>query len=203
MSKWSIHKTLECCYGHRVYTQQLNGEFAADLRSACRHYHGHEGKIEVFLESDTLDHTGMVTDFRHLEWAKKFINEYIDHQFIMDINDPMFETFAMIPYSKLTGKTFANKWELHEKSSTAIVVPDTNHIVGYKLDLEGLTPFQMAQADYEIVDGLTIVDFVPTSENLSKWMADMIQAKMSRIGVKVSRIDWWETPKSCSTYIAE
>jgi len=90
---WIIDKTFEFCYGHRVWTQKLNGEYAADLKCACRHLHGHEGKMQVYLKSldGNLDQTGMVTDFRHLEWLKKWINEYIDHQFIVDRHDPLYD----------------------------------------------------------------------------------------------------------------
>lgn len=203
MSKWSIHKDLEFCYGHRTYTQRLNGEFSSDLRQACRHYHGHEGRVTVYLEGDTLDQTGMVTDFRHLEWAKKFINEHIDHQFIMDINDPLFNQFVLVPYQILTGKTFSDKYEFYETSTFALEVPNTDYVVGYKPDVTGLTDAQVNSPEYEAVEGFTIVDFVPTSENLSKWMAELIQAKMSRLNVKVSRVDWWETPRSCSTYFTD
>lgn len=206
MSTWNIHKTLEFCYGHRTYTQCLNGEFSSDLRQACRHYHGHEGKVVVYLQGDTLDHTGMITDFRHLEWAKKFINDNIDHQFIMDINDPLFDQFVLTPYNKLlkaAGKPeFADKYEFYEQSTVALVVPMTEHVAGFKPDIGFCEGSLAVTPEYEAVEGFTIVDFVPTSENLSKWMAEMIQSKMSRLGVKVSQLDWWETPKSCSTYIA-
>ena len=202
MSKWSIHKDLEFCYGHRTYTQRLNGEFSSDLKQACRHYHGHEGRVTVYMEGDTLDQTGMVTDFRHLEWLKKFINDHIDHQFIMDINDPLFNQFVLVPYENLTGKTFEDKYQFYEQNTVALVVPNTDHVVGFKPNVEGLTEEQLNSPEFEAVEGFTIVDFVPTSENLSKWLAEMAQSKMSRIGVKVSRVDWWETPKSCSTYFA-
>lgn len=208
MSKWSIHKDLEFCYGHRTYTQRLNGEFSSDLRQACRHYHGHEGRVTVYLEGDTLDQTGMVTDFRHLEWAKKFINEHIDHQFIMDINDPLFNQFVLTPYNELikqAGHTapWTDKYEFYEHGTVALVVPNTEYVVGYKPDVSMFDAEQLASPEFEAVEGFTIVDFVPTSENLSKWMAELIQAKMSRLNVKVSRVDWWETPKSCSTYFTD
>ena len=45
-----------------------------------------------------------------------------------------------------------------------------------------------------------VVDFVPTSENLSKWMADLVEAKMKKLDITVHHIDWWETPKSRSVY---
>lgn len=183
---WIIDKTFEFCYGHRVWTQELNGEYAADLKCACRHLHGHEGKMQVYLApnrekvlGDDLDKTGMVTDFRHLEWLKKWINEYIDHQFIIDKNDPL--------YNQIVG----------ERGLVPVLVPGTDYIAGYHLDLTGLaenTP------EYEYYEGFMVVNFVPTSERLSAWMAEVVEVKMRKLGVRVDRIDWWETPRSRSTY---
>ena len=177
-----IDKTFEFAYGHRVWTQQLNGEYAADLKCACRHLHGHEGKLQVYLKSPSgeLDPTGMVTDFRHLEWLKKWINEYIDHQFIIDRNDPLFKQL-------ING----------DKMLTAVPVPGTDVYAGYTVDLTGIDP---NTPEYEYYEGFFIVNFVPTSENLSSWMADLVEAKMSKLGVTVDHIDWWETPKSRSVF---
>lgn len=177
---WIIDKTFEFCYGHRVHTQTLNGAYAADLKCACRHLHGHEGKMQVFLTADKLDKTGMVTDFRHLEWLKKWINEHIDHQFIIDRKDPL--------YDQLIGK---------DRVLYPVHVTDTNVIGGWKINLDGITP---NTPEYEYLEGFLVVDFVPTSENLSAWMADLVQAKMSKLGVTVHHIDWWETPKSRSVF---
>jgi 6-pyruvoyltetrahydropterin/6-carboxytetrahydropterin synthase len=176
---WIIDKTFEFCYGHRVHTQTLNGEYAADLKCACRHLHGHEGKMQVFLTGDGLDHTGMVTDFRHLEWLKKWINENIDHQFILDRKDPLYDN--MLPGVGLI----------------PVTVPGTDHIAGYKIDLTNIEP---NTPQYEYLEGFFIVDFVPTSEHLSSWMAELVQAKMVKLGVTVQRIEWWETPKSRSVF---
>ena len=176
---WIIDKTFEFCYGHRVHTQTLNGEYAADLKCACRHLHGHEGKMQVFLTAPGLDKTGMVTDFRHLEWLKKWINTYIDHQFIIDKNDPL--------YNKIIG----------ERGLVSVLVPDTNYVAGYHLDLTGL---EENTPEYEYFEGFMVVDFVPTSEKLSAWMAEIVEAKMSKLGVTVQRIEWWETPKSRSVF---
>jgi 6-pyruvoyltetrahydropterin/6-carboxytetrahydropterin synthase len=165
-----------------VHTQTLNGEYAADLKCACRHLHGHEGKMQVFLKSPTgqLDPTGMVTDFRHLEWLKKWINEHIDHQFILDRNDPLYK-------SMLGGEELV-----------PVLIPDTDKVAGYKVDLTNHKP---NTPEYEYFEGFLVVDFVPTSENLSSWMAELVEAKMSKLNVTVAQIDWWETPKSRSTFI--
>ena len=177
---WIIDKTFEFCYGHRVWTQTLNGEYAADLKCACRHLHGHEGKMQVFLTAPKLDNTGMVTDFRHLEWLKKWINENIDHQFVLDKNDPL--------YDKLVGTA----------KLTPVYVPETDYIAGHIIDPDSYK--DLRDHFVELYEGFFIVDFVPTSENLSKWMADLVEVKMKKLGVTVHHIDWWETPKSRSVY---
>lgn len=178
---WKIDKTFEFAYGHRVHTQTLNGKYADDLKCACRHLHGHEGKVQVFLSSDKLDNTGMVTDFRHLEWLKKWINKNIDHKFILDRKDPL--------YSKMIG----------DKSLIPIYVTDTLLIAGWEIDLTGIEP---NTPEYEYYEGFLIVNFVPTSENLSAWLGKLVDEKMKLLNVSTVQIDWWETPKSRSTWIA-
>ena len=174
-----IDKTFEFCYGHRVHTQTLNGEYAADLKCACRHLHGHEGRMTVHLTADQLDATGMITDFRHLEWLKKWINDYIDHQFVLDRNDPL--------YSQMIG----------DRKLIPVTIPNTDHVAGWHLDLTDLDP---NTPEYEYYEGFMIVDFVPTSENLSSWMAGLVEKKMAKLGVTVQRVEWYETPKSRSVF---
>lgn len=177
-----ISKVFEFAYGHRVHTQCLNGAYSDDLKSACRHLHGHEGKVQVFLSAETLDLTGMITDFRHMEWLKKWINNNIDHQFLLDKNDPL--------YPSMIG----------DKKLIPVLIPESDEIAGWHIDL---TDIEVCTPEYEYFEGFFIVNFVPTSENLSKWLAGVINPKMNLLNVWVSRIDWNETPKSCATYIAK
>ena len=65
---WKISKEFEFCYGHRVWSQTLNTEFSLDGCLKCRHLHGHQGKILVYLEASELN-DGMVTDFKHLTYS--------------------------------------------------------------------------------------------------------------------------------------
>ena len=88
---WKISKEFDFCYGHRVWSQTLNTEFSLDGCLKCRHLHGHQGKILVYLEASELK-DGMVTDFKHLNWFKQFIDDVLDHKFILDVNDPLFST---------------------------------------------------------------------------------------------------------------
>jgi 6-pyruvoyltetrahydropterin/6-carboxytetrahydropterin synthase len=120
----------------------------------------------------------MVTDFHHLNWFKKFINDNLDHKFIIDINDPLFET--IIPH-------FKTKKELI-KHEDGFFTPNLEIIKDEKEHIK------------ELYEGYVIVNFVPTSENLSKWLLEIVQKKMKKIDVYVSHIEYYETPKSRSTY---
>lgn len=84
---YKIAKQFDFCYGHRVWSQSLNPIFSLDSCLKCRHLHGHQGTINIFLEAEELKE-GMVTDFKHLNWFKKWLDDTLDHKFIMDINDP-------------------------------------------------------------------------------------------------------------------
>lgn len=174
--KWQISKQFDFCYGHRVWSQELNKEYALDECLMCRHLHGHQGKIIVHLQSDTLQN-GMVTDFKHLNWFKKFIDDVIDHKFIIDINDPLFET--LLPH-------FSDKKNFHTMDE-GYMIPDLNKIANEEKHIQ------------ELYEGYIIVDFVPTSENLSTWLLKIVQTKMAKINIEVSHIEYFETPKSKST----
>lgn len=177
--KWNISKQFDFCYGHRVWSQELNKEYALDDCLMCRHLHGHQGKIIVHLESDKL-HNGMVTDFKHLNWFKKFLDDTIDHKFIIDIHDPLFDT--LLPHYK-DNKAF-------HKMEQDFMIPDLSILEGEPLHIQ------------ELYEGYIIVDFVPTSENLSAWLLKIVQKKMAKIGVTVSHLEYFETPKSRSTVYA-
>lgn len=173
-----ISKDFEFCYGHRVWSQVLNGEYSSNLLCACRRLHGHEAKVTVSLTADQLV-DGMVTDFRHLEWLKRFLNTHVDHQFIIDANDPLF--------SRLVGNV----------NLLPVQIPGRDEIAGYTVDLEGVN---VSGAEREMLEGFFVVDFVPTSENLSAWLARVVSIKMRDLGVAVSNVIWWESPKSRSQY---
>lgn len=177
--KWQISKQFDFCYGHRVWSQELNPEFALDECLMCRHLHGHQGKILVHLEGDKLE-SGMVTDFKHLNWFKKFLDDVLDHKFIIDINDPLFET--LLPH-------FQDKNNLHTMDE-GYMIPDLTIIKDEKIHIK------------ELYAGYVIVDFVPTSENLSAWLLKIVQNKMDKIDIKVSHLEYFETPKSKSVVYA-
>ena len=175
---WKISKEFDFCYGHRVWSQTLNTEFSLDGCLKCRHLHGHQGKILVYLEAEKLK-DGMVTDFKHLNWFKAFIDDVLDHKFILDINDTLFET--LIP------NVSKNELISFEEGYSII---DLNKFSNEAIHLK------------ELYEGYIIVDFIPTSENLSAWFLEIVQKKMDKLNVKVSHVEFLETPKSKSTFYA-
>ena len=177
--KWNISKEFDFCYGHRVWSQELNPDFSLDSCLMCRHLHGHQGKVIVHLESSKLQN-GMVTDFKHLNWFKQFLDDTLDHKFVLDLNDPLFET--LLPHYK-------NKEEL---------IYHSEDFFTFDLNVLKNEPIHI----YEMYEGYIIVDFVPTSENLSAWLLKILQKKMDEISIKVSHVEFLETPKSKSTVYA-
>ncbi len=171
---WKISKSFDFCYGHRVWSQELNPDFSLDPCLKCRHLHGHQGNIIIYLEATKLQN-GMVTDFKHLNWFKAFLDNVLDHKFILDINDPLFET--LLP---------------HYKKSELIEFPQGYFTVD-------LTKIEEEPSHIkELYEGYILVDFVPTSENLSAWFLQIAQKKMSDLGIKVVSVEFAETPKSKS-----
>lgn len=174
---WDISKTIEFCYGHRVWSQKLDKDLALTEHCKCRHLHGHEAKIVVHLQSDNLKN-GMVTDFNHLNWLKELIDEIIDHKFIIDRSDPLFSMITHKPWS---------------------------HSIWYPYKKDGLTfgyyllPADIQPKEWDYYESFFVVDFVPTSENLAKWMYDNI-SKIMWNGYYVAAVEWHETPKSKAIY---
>lgn len=187
----NIGKEIDFCYGHRVHNQSLIEGFAEDTCLKCRHLHGHQGKLIINLSSDNLKN-GMITDFKHLHFMKRFVDNYIDHKMILDINDPS------LPY------LFPNLI-LKKENDLEELIPSFNSSVGLIKLTEGkmLVPKLHENLSIplrEVYEGLVFVDFVPTSENLSVWLAKIAQQGMSHIDVTVSNVVFKETPKTYASY---
>ncbi len=99
---WRICKTFRFEAGHRVWKQNLSlgrgselskGE---DLKNKCINLHGHSYLLEVYISASSLTEQDMVMDFFHLKGALKGLIEKMDHSFIIDKNDPMFEEFKAL-----------------------------------------------------------------------------------------------------------
>jgi len=191
MSKFRIAKQFDFCYGHRVWSQTLNKEYSLDNRCVCRHLHGHQGKIILTLEGRRLQ-DGMITDFKHLNWFKKFLDDTLDHKFIVDTHDPLFDKIVPPP----SACVFTKCPDLEDKEIWQL----DWHAEGYATISEDLLRILVA-TNRDLLEGFVIVKFVPTSENLSRWLLGIAKLKMEQIDVQVTRLQFFETPKSQSLYI--
>jgi 6-pyruvoyltetrahydropterin/6-carboxytetrahydropterin synthase len=82
---YRVTKEIFFCYGHRL----LNYD------GKCRHLHGHNGKVVVTLQSDRLDHLGMVVDFSEVKRRiGKWIDDHLDHRMLLHRDDPVIPDLA-------------------------------------------------------------------------------------------------------------
>lgn len=165
------------CYGHRIHTQYLDANLSVNAACKCKHLHGHNATIIVTLCGSTLDKRGVIVDFNELNWFKKFIDDNLDHKFIIDRNDPLLD---------------------HLAPNGEVAIASPNPVGVCKLFVRpGIT---LTDAVREMYEGIVIVDFVPTSENLSAWLFKVIQEKLNPLNITVHSVQFFETPKSQSTY---
>ena len=80
MSTYTVTRVIDFCYGHRLL----------DYDGECRHLHGHNGRVEVDISANRLDHRGMVIDFADIrDTVKAWIDDNIDHRMILHEDDPL------------------------------------------------------------------------------------------------------------------
>ena len=84
IENFQVTKKIEFCYGHRL----INYE------GKCKYLHGHNGIIEIDIDSSKLNKDSMVIDFNDIaQIAKSWINDNIDHKMILSKNDGIISTF--------------------------------------------------------------------------------------------------------------
>ena len=201
--KHIIDKSFSFCYGHRVHNQRLNTNFTDQGNAclACRHLHGHEGLVKVFLETedgyDNVAETGMVTDFKHLGWFKNFLDDTLDHKMILDLKDPILKeecNYLLDDAGDFDRKMLYKMPEGHR-------VPNLTKVKESLDYLQKSFPDSFDKGEYDAIfekyEGLVFVNFVPTSENIAGWLLKVCKKRMKNLeGVKVTAVEYWETPKS-------
>jgi len=91
ISMFSVTKIISFCYGHRL----LN------YSGKCKYLHGHNGKAEIFLQSEKLDPRGMVIDFSDIkELIGSFIEQKLDHKVLLSKDD------LLIPFLEKLNEPF-------------------------------------------------------------------------------------------------
>lgn len=74
-----VTQEIEFCYGHRLLSYS----------GKCRHLHGHNGRVVIVLEGESLDSRGMLVDFSDIKaQLRNWINDELDHRMILCDADP-------------------------------------------------------------------------------------------------------------------
>lgn len=194
---WVIDKSFDYCYGHRVWSQTLDPKYSLDSCLACRHLHGHQGKVKLFLGANNLKH-GMVTDFKHTNIFKKWLDDTLDHKFIIDMNDPLFEDLAGdLCLSEKNKRTFDDLM-VTVNTEYNFAIPDLEQLMA--LNVWDELRDDQKQAIFEKYEGIIIVDFIPTSENICKFIYEVANKMLKGLGIDVAAVEYWETPKSHCRY---
>ena len=171
---WTIDKSFNFEMGHRVWAQKLpHAHLSIDTACACKHLHGHSYKIKVFLSGEKLDQSGMVTDFKNLNFVKKFVDEKLDHKFMIDINDPHFDI--------ITGISSAYFHEFKQFSNLGEIVCHKDEEISSHLH------------------SFVLVNFCPTSENICKHLFEYLKDEIKDVANLVA-VELWETEKSHCRY---
>ena len=78
----TVTQTIVFSYGHRLM----------EYEGACRHAHGHNGKVEIIFNAPELDHRGMVRDFTDIRIEiETWLNATMDHRMLLRRDDPLVE----------------------------------------------------------------------------------------------------------------
>lgn len=169
---WTIDKEFHFEAGHRVWAQKLpHQHLSITTDCACRHIHGHSYTIKVFLGANDLDQSAMVTDFKNLNFMKEFVDNVLDHRCMLDIDDPNFTRITGV--QRLGGaENFTNLGQL----------------------------FPSDDPDEQVHrDSFVLVNFVPTSENICRYLKQYAQERLGDVA-KVTALELWETKKSHCRY---
>ncbi len=73
-----------------MYELKILSQFAAahqlrEFGGKCEHMHGHNWKVEVCVQGDELDETGLLIDFQELKAATARVMENLDHKFLNEV----------------------------------------------------------------------------------------------------------------------
>lgn len=180
--RWEIDKSFSWEMGHIVWAQELpHQHLSIETNCFCKHVHGHSYEIKVFLGADELDQSSMVTDFKNLNFMKKFVDDVLDHKFMIDINDPNFDIVTAV-----------------SSTDELQIVKDYVLQNGNFQNLGQILPSPISRMQLHR-NSFVLVDFVPTSENICKYLKQYAQEFIGDIAI-VTALELWETKKSHARY---
>jgi 6-pyruvoyltetrahydropterin/6-carboxytetrahydropterin synthase len=95
-----------------MYEVKIQAEFSAahnlqEVGGKCESLHGHNFKVEVAVEAETLDEQGLVVDFRFLKEKTRALLETLDHKYLNELpffagRNPSSEMIAAYLFEELS-----------------------------------------------------------------------------------------------------
>jgi 6-pyruvoyltetrahydropterin/6-carboxytetrahydropterin synthase len=117
----------------RVVTRFAAAHRLTMVGAKCENLHGHNWKIEVYVQGQSIDKGGVLVDFGVIKRHVRELMETLDHKFLNEL-------------------------------------------------------------DY------FSEDTPPSSENIARYLADALTARMDLPGIRVSRVTAWESDDASATY---
>jgi 6-pyruvoyltetrahydropterin/6-carboxytetrahydropterin synthase len=89
------------------------GHALRNYKGACENVHGHNFKVQVTIEGDRLDDTGMLVDFLDVKQSMRDVIARLDHVFLndiapFDVKNPSAENIAEYFYEELASRLESN-----------------------------------------------------------------------------------------------
>lgn len=96
-------------YRLKVIDQFSSAHQLKGYRGECEELHGHNWKVEVFVEGEKLDSVGLLIDFKELKKLIRTITGELDHRFLNAMepfkeSNPSSELISKHIYSELKNK---------------------------------------------------------------------------------------------------
>ena len=93
-------------YRVRVISDFSSAHNLRNYEGNCERLHGHNWKVEVYLQSEQLDETGMLVDFKVLKKELKKILDELDHIYLNEHKyfqkvNPTSENIAKYLYDRM------------------------------------------------------------------------------------------------------
>jgi len=93
-------------YEVKIVTQFAAAHRLENFKGKCESLHGHNWKVEVFLEGKDLDETGLLMDFGEVKARTKQVLEEIDHKYLNELaafqnRNPSSENLASYLFERL------------------------------------------------------------------------------------------------------
>ena len=83
------------------------GHALRNYRGKCENVHGHNYRVEAKVQGEKLDAAGLLVDFVELKRVMREVIDYLDHQFINDLEpfkevNPSAENIAKFFYDRMS-----------------------------------------------------------------------------------------------------